>query len=243
MTRGEILLWQSTKHYAPGERPRRALEKKAELAALKKEVEEEKKKKEEVQEAFAQYRQEEEERWKKKLEEMETEKEEKEKEEKMTKTLEESRRVEEAMKAMEVWEKEKQKENAMKETQKAERMKVKQGWVVKDVNGQSTQGMTFADAMAVMKDSARPLVVKFQDPVAAAKLAALAAKEDKMAATGVGRAKGGNANAAIPSTGLKMRKGKGSKADLRNMVVEGAKPGTLPIIFPDPCVPTLRFWL
>ncbi len=125
-----------------------------------------------------------------------------------------------------------------KEGSQGEQKYVKTGWVVKAVNGQPTQGLSFADSMELMKNKARPLQVRFHDPEAAKKLAELAAEQEQkssMAASGVGRAKGGNANAAIPSTGLKtVGKGKGSKKDLRNMVVEGAKEGTLPIIFPDP---------
>ena len=129
--------------------------------------------------------------------------------------------------------------NQCKDGSQGDKKKVKAGWVVKAVNGQRTQGLNFADSMALMKDKARPLKVRFHDLEAEKKLAELAAEAkkaaDSMGSTGVGRAKGGNANAAIPSTGLKtVGKGKGSKKDLRNMVVEGAKEGTLPIIFPDP---------
>ena len=122
-----------------------------------------------------------------------------------------------------------------KEGSQGEKRHVRAGWVVKAVNGQRTQGLNFADSMALMKNTARPLSVRFQDPEAAKKLAELAAEQGESRANRIGKAKGGNANAAIPSTGLKtLGRGKGSQNDLRSMEVEGAKEGTLPIIFPDP---------
>ena len=115
-----------------------------------------------------------------------------------------------------------------------EKMRVQQGWVVKAVNDAPADGLAFQSAMELMKSKDRPLVVIWQDPVAAAKLAILAKeKVTRVAESGIGKQRGGNANTAIPSSGLKTIK-KGSKKDLRNMVVEGAKEGTLPILFPNP---------
>jgi ATPase subunit of ABC transporter with duplicated ATPase domains len=135
--------------------------------------------------------------------------------------------------------------NKTKDGSQAASHAVQPGWVVKTVNGEVNDDKpSFTDAMKLMKNKERPLTVLFFDPRAEEKTATARAeaeaqaqaKKDAAAAsatTGIGKQRGGNANAAIPTTGLKLKKRSG-KNNLPPGRIEGAKEGTLPIIFPDP---------